>query len=364
MLASAKAVLKPISFSTIAGWPDDDHQAALAAFLRSCAEIVAEGRGFNRPVAYGGERAQWTAVCKAAQQSTTPRQFFEESFLAYEVSDPERPEGLFTGYYEAEAEGSLTPLPEYPVAIYRKPSDLVAFDAETGQRLGVGYGRLADGKAQPYFTRAEIENGALSGRGLEIVWVKDWIDAFFIHVQGSGRVKLGDGKVLRLAYAAKNGQPYTSIGGLLAGRGAFTRDEMSMQKLRTWLAEDRDRGLALMRENKSFVFFQQIDGLDPALGPPGAQKVPLTPRRSLAVDRSLWMFGTPVWLDMQTPSGPGGKMEEFRHLLIAQDTGSAIKGALRGDVFWGAGDQAAETAGLMKSCGRMIVFLPKGLVPQ
>jgi membrane-bound lytic murein transglycosylase A len=185
-----------------------------------------------------------------------------------------------------------------------------------------------------------------------------------MQIQGSGRVRLSDGSLLRLAYAGKTGQPYTGIGGLLVARGAFTRDEMSMQATRAWMAKDEKAARELMWENKSFVFFREVDLGDPKLGPPGAQKVLLTPRRSLAVDRSLWMFGTPVWLDTMAPSGAKGQPVIFRHLMIAQDTGTAIKGYVRGDVFWGAGERAALTAGHMKSAGIMIVLLPKDLAGE
>jgi len=358
MTARAAAILEPLAFSTIEGWAQDDHAAALQTFRRSCAEIVAEGQAFGRTVAFGGHREQWIGVCKAAQTATNARGFFEENFQPLKVNDPGRTEGLFTGYYEPEAEGSRTPSKAYPVPLYGKPADLVTFEGATEKRLGLRYGRMIAGKPQPYFTREEIEHGALAGRGLEIAWLRDWADAFFMQIQGSGRVRFTDGIVIRLAYAGKSGQPYTGIGGVLVERGAFTRDEMSMQATRAWMAKDERAARQLMWENKSFVFFREVELGDPKLGPPGAQKVPLTPRRSLAVDRSFWMFGTPVWLDTTTPSGPEARMEIFRHLMIAQDTGTAIKGHARGDVFWGAGEQAALTAGHMKSPGRMIVLLP------
>lgn len=354
----SKPILEPITFSAIPGWAADDHAAALAAFRRSCAEIIAEGNAFKRPVQYGGTREQWVAICHQPD-GKTPRQFFEDHFQPFKVNDPNRPEGLFTGYYEPEAEGSRVKSHEFTVPIYRKPEDLTVFDEPTEKLLGVKYGRLVDGKPQAYPTRREIEEGALAGQGLEIAWLKHWPDAFFMQIQGSGRIRLQDGSLIRLAYAAKTGQPYTGIGGLLVERGAFTREEMSMQATRAWMARDEQASRALMWENKSFVFFREVEVADPNLGPPGAQKVSLTPLRSLAVDRSLWVFGTPIWLDAKTPSGPNGAMETFRHLMIAQDTGTAIKGHVRGDVFWGAGDHAAMTAGHMKSPGAMIVLLPK-----
>lgn len=359
--AAAMKTLERVEFAAIAGWLDDDHAAALAAFRRSCAEIAAEGRAFRRPVKFGGERSEWLEICRAAAEASDPRRFFATHFMALSVRDPGRPEGLFTGYYEPEARGSRTPSPEFPVPIYRKPPELVAFGEADEKALGLKYGRLVDGKPAAYFTRKEIEQGALAGRELEIAWLAHWADAFFIHIQGSGRVRLPDGSLMRLAYAGKTGQPYTGIGARLVERGAFSHGDMSMQSTRAWMAAHPQEARKLMWENKSFIFFREVEVNDPALGPPGAQQVLLTPRRSLAVDRSLWMFGTPIWLDTMAPSGPAGAMQPFRHLMIAQDTGTAIKGHVRGDLFWGAGESAAFTAGHMKSPGRMIVLLPRGL---
>ena len=361
MTAEAKAIFTAVPFAQIEGWAGDDHAAALAAFQKSCAEIQASGHAFEREVRYGGKRADWLAVCESAAHAKSARQFFEEKFTALRVADPVRPEGLFTGYYEPEAEGSRTAGNGYDVPIYRKPDDLVGFDAAAEKRLNLKYGRRLNGKPAGYFTRREIEEGALQGRGLEIVWLKSWADAFFIHVQGSGRIRFADGSSMRLAYAAKSGQPYTGIGGVLVERGALTRDMMSMQSLRKWMKDNPGQARELMWENKSFVFFREVKVDDPALGAPGAQQVSLTPLRSLAIDRSLWMFGTPVWLDAKVPSGPSGEMQDFRHLLVAQDTGTAIKGHVRGDVYWGWGERAASVAGLMKSPGAMIVLLPKKL---
>lgn len=353
-------LLEPLRFADIRSWPSEDHGAALTAFRRSCAEIVSEGRAFGRPVRFGGERRQWLEVCDRAAAAGDARQFFETSFAPFRVREAERPEGLFTGYYEPEAAGSLTPSAQYPVPIYGKPSDLVAFDDEARKATGLGYGRIVDGTPRPYFTRREIEEGALAGRGLEIVWLRSWVDAFFIHVQGSGRVRLADGGTKRLAYAGKSGRPYTSIGGVLVEQGHLTREDMSMQSLRQWMARDEQAARALMWRNESFIFFREVELADADLGAPGAQQVQLTPLRSLAVDRSIWMFGTPVWLDTRIPDGRGGQ-EEFRRLMIAQDTGSAIRGAARGDIYFGFDPLAGERAGRMNAAGAMIVLLPRAL---
>jgi membrane-bound lytic murein transglycosylase A len=359
-----RPLLEPVSFSSIAGWQADDGGEALSAFRRSCLEIEEQGRAFDRGVRFGGARRDWLSVCAGAKQATDARQFFERNFQAWQVNDPERPEGLFTGYYEPLAEGSLASSEEFTVPVYRKPDDLVALDAAAQRKTGLKYGRVRDGKGEAYFSRKEIEQGALAGRGLELVWLKSWVDAFFIHIQGSGRISLPGGKFMRLAYAGKTGRAYTGIGSVLVSKGLLDKDDMSMQALRRWMAVHPEDARALMWRNESFIFFREVETADRTLGAPGAQKVPLHPKRSLAVDRGIWAFGTPIWLDTQTPSGPQGQLQDFRRLMIAQDTGTAIKGYARGDVYWGWGEEAAMAAGHMKSPGRMIVLLPKAMRPD
>lgn len=356
----ADQTLQPISFAAIAGWSEEDHVPALEAFRRSCAEILTKGSAFSRPADFGGTRQDWIPVCKKTAQITlAPRVFFEEQFLAFVVRDGEKPEGLFTGYYEPQAEGSRTRTGRFDVPVYRRPPDLVAFDEKQQAETGLAYGRLENGNPVSYLTRKQIEQGALAGQNLELVWLEDWADVFFIHIQGSGRVHLSDGSVMRLSYAAKSGLRYTGIGPLLVGRGAFTREDMSMQATRDWMRKNPRAARELMWENQSFIFFREVKLAKPELGALGAQHVQLTPQRSLAVDRSHWMFGTPVWLDTAAPAPRGARPETFRRLMIAQDTGSAIRGLARGDVYWGFGEDAAHYAGPMKSPGRMIVLLPK-----
>jgi peptidoglycan lytic transglycosylase A len=354
--------LEPIGFADIMGWSDDDHDEALAVFTRSCEEISQAGRGFVRPSALAGDRSDWLDVCtKAIALANAPsagagRKFFESHFSAFLVNDSERPQGLITGYFEPEVPGDLHPHGEFSVPLYAKPPDLVAFGPDTEKRLGLRYGRLHRGQPHAYFTRKEIEEGALGAQGLELVWLRSWADAFFIQVQGSGRISLPNGKILRLAYAAKSGLPYTGIGGLLVDRGEIDRSEMSMQAIRSWMDRHPDKARALMWENRSYVFFRIVSLADPELGPPGAQQVHLTPLRSLAVDRSLWALGTPMWIDTELPPIAGAA--PVRRLAIAQDTGSAIKGAARADLFFGFGGDAAERAGHMKSKGRLFALLP------
>jgi membrane-bound lytic murein transglycosylase A len=360
-ISTAKAadskMFELINIAAQKGWAEDDHEKALETFKRSCAEILKTAHGFKRAANFGGDLTDWTEICQAAHSAANAKQFFEDNFAAYKVTDPNRPAGLYTGYYEPEAEGSIVKTDEYQVPVYRKPHDLSALDEAQQKQLGLAYGRITNGTAEAYPTRKDIEQGALDGRGLEICWLKSWVDAFFIHIQGSGRVKLPDGKIVRLAYAAKTGQPYSGIGHILLEKGVGTKETMSMELLRNWMAANPLEARELMWNNKSYIFFRQIEVPSKDLGALGAQQVNLTPLRSLAVDRSIWMFGTPIWIDTTTPPEAGSK--PFQHLMVAQDTGTAIKGHIRGDIYWGWGEDAAFNAGHMKSAGAMVVLLPK-----
>lgn len=357
----------PLTLSNLAdleGWDGHDHETSRDAFRLSCREMLEQGSGFKRPVRFGGSPSSWRSACLAAFEAGSARNYFERMFRAYRVLDGERPDGLFTGYFEPEVDGSRSRSDEFHVPVYRRPPDLVSFRNEDAARSGLSYGRLAAGAPAPYLTRREIEEGALAGQGLEIVWLRDWADAFFMQIQGSGRVRLAEGGTMRLSYAAKSGHAYTGIGGLLVQRGLVGEEAMSMQAIRAWMAANPEDARALMWENHSFVFFREIDLEDPERGALGAQHVQLTPRHSLAVDRSYWMLGTPMWLDTLATMGGGKGATPFRQLLIAQDTGSAIKGLARGDVYWGFGDRAAQIAGPMKSGGIMTVLLPHAVADE
>jgi membrane-bound lytic murein transglycosylase A len=357
-------ILQVTTFDKISGWLEDDHLKALQAFKRSYLEMKKTAHGFKRSSEFGGTLLDWLSIPEEAFETTDAKMFFETHFVPFEVTDPVRAEGLFTGYYEPEADGSLQQTSLYQIPIYRRPPELVALKEGGQNPNGLAYGKMENGHAEAFFTRQEVEEGALSGRGLEIVWLKSWVDAFFIHIQGSGRIRLEDGRFIRLAYAAKNGQPYTGIGGVLLKQGIATPQTMSMQVLREWMAAHPEEARTLMWNNKSFIFFRDIEVPENGLGALGAQQVHLTPLRSLAVDRSIWMFGTPVWLDTTTPPESPNGPEPFRHLMVAQDTGTAIRGHVRGDVYWGWGDDAALIAGNMKSPGRMTVLLPHALAQK
>jgi len=346
--------LQSIAFSEIEGWKEDDHNQALSAFCLSAREILQEGRSFARLSQFGGKREDWLDVCRKALAAVDGKSFFENEFFAFSLSD--KAQSLFTGYYEPQALGSITPTPDYFVPIYARPDDLVAFTAEERKASGLAYGRRSPGP-NPYFTRREIEEGALAGQGLELCYLSSWEEAYFIHIQGNGRVLLPDGKALRLSFAAKNGHGYNSIGRLLLDRGIGSAQSMSMQFLKTWMRDNLGEARKLTWENPSFIFFSANDQIDPSLGATGAAKVPLTPMRSLAVDRSYWAFGTPLFLSTHLSPEAGG--DAFQKLMIAQDTGSAIKDVLRGDVYFGWGPQAELIAGHMKQPGQMLVLLPK-----
>lgn len=342
--------LQPVAFSTLDGWNTEALGDAFAAFHRSCGAIVANGGSFSGDPRYAGARADWLDVCKAALSmpeavsDSAARDFFETRFQPLRVSGEGGSEGLFTGYFEPEVAGARKAHGPYRVPLYAKPDDL------TG--------------AKPYLTRAAIERGALAGRGLELVWLTSLEDAFFLHIQGSGRVRLPDGEIMRVGFAAKNGQPYTPIGRILVENGEIPRAEISMQTIRAWLEANPDRAQPLMWRNESFIFFREVAAARPDLGPRGAQNVPLTPGRSLAVDRGFYALGTPVWLETRVPAGPDGALVPMSRLMIAQDTGTAIKGAVRGDVFWGAGERAAGIAGRMQSAGRMTILVPRAVAAR
>ncbi|WP_372397869.1 murein transglycosylase A [Azospirillum sp. HJ39] len=355
--------LGPLSFADLPGWSADPVAQAVPALARSCARF--KTLPADRTVGPGGVAgriADWQTPCARLADlppgdDAAARRFFETHFSPYAAGNNGTREGLFTGYYEAELEGSRRPDPAYPVPLYRKPPDLVMVDlgefAERwkGERTA---GRVVDGRLKPYEDRAAIVGGALAGKGLELLWVKDPIAAFFLQIQGSGRVRLAGGGEMRVGYAGQNGHKYVAIGKELIDRGALKREEVSLQTIRAWLLANPDQAAAVMNVNPSYVFFQPLTGD----GPNGAQGVALTPGRSLAVDSKFMPYGVPVWLDAEDPLD--GR-QRLRRLLVAQDTGGAIRGPVRGDVFWGHGAEAEQAAGVMKSRGSYVLLLPKSV---
>jgi membrane-bound lytic murein transglycosylase A len=332
--------LAPVGFDQLSGWRDDRQSAAVPAFLKSCARFLtrAETAPLDRFAisADFGRIGDWQALCHAAEalpvaDDAAARRFFETGFVPLAVSDYGMAKGLFTGYFEIELNGSRRRHDRYQTPIYRRPPDLGS-------------------KPQP--TRAEIEDGALAGRGLELLWVDDPIDAFFLQIQGSGRVRLRDGQSIRLGYDGQNGKPYVAVGRLLIERGLMQRGRVTMASIRAWMKEFPAAGSALRRDNPSFVFFREI----PGDGPIGSEGVVLTPERSLAVDRGFIALGIPIWVEAEEQFAPA---EGLRRLVVAQDTGGAIKGPVRGDLFWGTGNGAGSRAGEVDAVGRYYLLLPR-----
>ncbi len=357
-------VLQRVTFSDLAGWQDDDLGPALTAFRRSCERLFRLDP--QTAMAAGGRAgrvADWHPVCKAAADTSGPREFFESRFAPFAATSEDENEGLFTGYYEPELRGSRDPGGPYTVPLYGLPDDLISVDLGRfrddlkGRRIA---GRQVDGRLQPYPDRGAIADGGLGDHGRPLLWVDDAVDAFFLHIQGSGRVILAEGGMARLGYAATNGHAYYAIGRELVERGALERAAVSLQSIRHWLVEHPSEAQAVMNTNRSYVFFRELEGE----GPLGAGGTVLTPGRTLAVDRRFLALGLPLWLDTAAP-GRDGKSDgqRLQRLMVSQDTGGAIRGAIRGDVFFGHGAEAELMAGHMRHQGRYFVLLPKELVP-
>ena len=312
--------IEAVTFDDLPGWSDDDHAVAFSVFLKSC-----NAEKGKRQL----EEEVWKPICKFARSNPDPRSFFELMFQPVIIGGDK--ETLFTGYYEPEIEGALQPGGKFQTPIYRKPPEVVE-------------GNL-------WKTRGEIMDGALNGRGLEIAWLEDPVEAFFLSVQGSGRISLPDGSGLRVGYAAKNGHEYSSVGLEMERRGLLPRHKLSAGNIKSWVRRNPQQGLELLKTNKSYVFFKKLDDLDENEGPKGALGVPVTTMRTIAVDPKFNPLGMPVYVVKE------GKAP-FRQLMIAQDIGSAIKGPQRADIFYGTGDEAGAEAGRIKDTGRMFTLLP------
>jgi len=355
--------LRATVFERLPGWNADAQSAALVPLQKSCARILKKdaAKVFG-PTDIAGIYADWQAVCQKLPEGAddaAARRYFAENFTPYEIWDAEDRDGLFTGYYEPLLNGSLEKKAPYLYPLYERPDDLISVnlgDFREDLKGETVMGRVVKDRLVPYYTRGEIEKGALEQQK-KVVWVDSAVDAFFLHIQGSGQVKMESGEVLRVGYAAANGRAYTAIGKSLLEMGALQKGNVSMQSIRQWLADNPEKAAEVMDLNASYVFFKKLDGD----GPLGAEGVPLTPLRSLAVDRKKFPYGAPVYIDAAAPEGDG----KLRQLMIAQDTGGAIRGAVRGDFFWGAGEMAAHNAGVMKSAGQAYILLPKAVqVPE
>ena len=330
-----------LNYAQVPGWNADHTADALAVFVAGCSKMSGRALGGQGQMAsLGGSARQWQSACAAANQTPNDdiaaRVFFEANLTPYGLSSDGSAEGLFTGYYEPEVAGSRTQTGPYRFPVYRRPPGLT-----TGR---------------PFLTRAEIDRGALANKRLELVWLADATDAFFLHIQGSGRVRLPDGQVMRLNYDAQNARAYVPLGRILVDRGEMTLPEVSMQSIRAWLEKHPGQARTVMDQNPSYVFFREIRGVSDDTGAPGALGVPLTPWRSIAVDKGFIPLGAPVWLD--TRDAIDGS--PFRRLMVAQDLGGAIRGPVRADIFFGWGADAEKRAGLMRQQGTEIVLLPRG----
>ncbi len=312
---AAATPVEIVRFSDLHGWADADHAAALSVFTASCDAI---------------DGPEWAPLCALARDGTDARQFFELFFRPVLIGGPAP--ALFTGYYEPELRGARKPDETFRYPIYRKPPELDA--------------------GEKWHSRAQIETrGILQDRNLEIAWVDDPVDVFFLQIQGSGRVRLRDGSALRLGYAGANGHEYRSIGEELVRRGVYDRHQVSAQVIANWVRRNPEAGRELLHHNPSYVFFREIDHVPPDKGPLGAMNLSLTAGRSIAVDPEYIPLGAPVWIEK------GGRTP-MRRLMVAQDTGSAIKGPRRADIFFGTGAAAGRRAGHVRDAGRMIVLLP------
>jgi len=339
----------PIEWSSLQNWASDNQSDVWNGFLKSCQKLSHE---------------QWQEVCHLAESSgdlsdAEVREFFESNFDVRPVyAEGGVSQGLITGYYEPLLEGSWERSEEFRYPLYGVPKDLLIVD------LGGIYpelknmrlrGKLDGNKVVPYYDRAQLDDDQDLLQGTEILWVNSLVDVFFLHVQGSGRVQLMDGSTTAVGYAGQNGHPYQSIGKVLTEMGELEIEEVTLFTIKDWLKSNPTRLNEILSKNPSYIFFELRDAQ--ADGPIGSLNVTLTPRRSIAVDRNVIPLGAPVWLQTTLPNE---QQSPLNKLMLAQDTGGAIKGHVRADVFWGRGDEAEKMAGLMKQQGKLFVLLPKG----
>ena len=339
----------PVEWSSLQNWASDNQSEVWEGFLKSCQKLT---------------HGQWEEVCHLAKNSqdlndSQVRDFFESHFEVRPVyAEGGEAQGLITGYYEPLLKGSWQRSEEFRYPLYGVPKDLLIVD------LGGIYpqlknmrlrGKLDGNKVVPYYNRAQLDDDQDLLQGTEILWVNSLVDVFFLHVQGSGRVQLTDGYTAAVGYAEQNGHPYQSIGKVLIEMGELEKEEVTLFTIKDWLKSNPSRLLELLSKNPSYIFFELRD--EQADGPLGSLNVALTPRRSIAVDRNVIPLGAPVWLQTTLPDE---KQSPLNKLMLAQDTGGAIKGHVRADVFWGRGDEAEKMAGLMKQQGKLFVLLPKG----
>ena len=366
MAVPPKVAFAAETFDSLPGWQSDDHQAAFAVFRLSAF------RALEKPYRSGAigvpaeafQPAFADARALAEPTADQARTFFEHHFRPFLIRT-EAGTGFVTGFYEPQARASRIKTAEYRYPIYRRPADLIEIDEgdrPEGLDPGFRFARQTDGRFREYFDRRAIESGALEGQNLEIAWLADRVDLFFIHIQGAARLRMADGDTLRVTYAAKSGHPFTGIGRVLADLGEIPLAQVTMQSIRAWLAANPDRLDEILWQNRSFIFFREADIEDEEAGPVAAAKVPLTAGRSIAVDRLLHTFATPFFIVSPNLGAFGNA--GFRRLMIAQDTGSAIVGPARGDLFTGSGREAGEVAGIIRNEADFHMLVPIALAER
>lgn len=358
------SLFRPVEFADIPGWDSDRAAPAFEEFRRSAghAALVKPYRTGSLGIEASAFAAAYEAAigCEALDDAASTA-FFERWFVPHLIRPENGSRGFVTGFYEPEAVASPTRTEQFRYPIYSRPADLVDLDEHNrSPELDpyLAFGRSMEGRIVEYHDRKAIEEGALAGQGLEIAWLEDPVDVFFIHVQGAARLNMPS-SVKRITYAAKSGQRFTGPGGVLADMGELRREDVTMQSIRQWFRDHADRIDEILWRNRSFIFFREAEVTDPRLGPVAAAKVPLTAGRSIAVDRLLHTFGTPLFI--HAPALAAFGEAPFRRLMIAQDTGSAIVGPARGDLFAGSGDEAGEIAGVVRSEADFYVLVPRAL---
>lgn len=354
----------PVSYQTLSGWNQENYSQLLTLFRQNCQRI--EQLPPNKYLGgvkglFGGQAQDWLPSCNAATMvngadPVQAKQFFETWLQPYQYTVSGQI-GKVTGYYEPEIEGSTVRYGAYQTPVYGKPDTLIAQKNADGQ---IQYGVAKDGVLVPYYSRAEIDQGALKDKNLEIAWVKDPIDLFFMQIQGSGRIVLPDGRIMRLGYAGKNGQPYTALGQVMIDQGLLNAQSVDMYSVRAWLHNHPDQAVALMEQNKNYVFFRRLENQNPNMGPLGAFGSSLTAGRSVAVDRQWIPLGVPLWLETTMPTVANAQgRSPWKHMVFAQDIGGGINGMNRIDLFTGWGSQAAWYAGFMNEQGKVFMLLPR-----
>ncbi|MEE8294794.1 MAG: murein transglycosylase A, partial [Sphingomonadales bacterium] len=366
--APPKLTLKETDFTSLEGWQAAGHVQAFSAFIKSCEKLTPRP-GYLIPDGFKNEtfaRAFSDACAKAIEgedfyggDADAARTFFEEAFVPYKMRNGWTRKGKITGYYEPLMEASLEPSPDYPYPLYRAPGDQIRVDLSKFRNdlTGTIVGRIEGNSFLPYYTRRDIDEGAFNGKGLEILYARDPIDVYFLQVQGSGRARLPDGRIIGVGYAGKNGHANTLAGRTLVQTGEMEIEEVSMQSIRQWFKDNPARIFEILHKDDSYVFFT-LTGGDGPFGSSGAE---LTPEHSLAIDPTFAPMGLPIFIDGEIPTLDNpDEFEPLRQLLIAQDTGGAIKGAIRGDVFWGRGEKATYLAGYMNNEATFTLLLPRG----